>query len=146
MILLLSEISFSSSHLIRFLVIRFSCALFEGNRWYLQVAIPVVPTIRVLVIFAEYEEFQPSEVFSTPPCSPGIKSPETQTSSSWIQWIKASYHQSYSTTSGPSCHVEDVQDPFVILPDYTWTTPEAKKTIKENKNMSMMGRTEWVSG
>jgi len=109
----------------------------------LQVAIPVVPTIRVLVTFTKFEELQPSEEFSTPPSSPGGgKSPVQQTqSSSWLQWMKAPYHQNFSTVSGPSSRVEDIQDPFLIPADYTWTTPEAKKKkMQENKGKSKKGR------
>ncbi|CAL9077519.1 unnamed protein product [Musa acuminata var. zebrina] len=106
-----------------------------------KVAIPVVPTIRVLVTFTKFEELQPLEEFSTPPSSPESNSPETLTSSSWIQWIKAPYRQGYSATSGPSSRVEDIQDPFVIPPDYIWTTPEAKKKkIQENKSKSKKGK------
>ena len=36
----------------------------------LQVAIPIVPTIRVLVKFMKFEELQPMEEFSTPLSSP----------------------------------------------------------------------------
>ncbi|RWV80937.1 hypothetical protein GW17_00057704 [Ensete ventricosum] len=101
----------------------------------------IVPTIRVLVTFTKFEELQPLEEFSTPPSSPESNSPETLTSSSWIQWIKAPYRQGYSATSGPSSRVEDIQDPFVIPPDYIWTTPEAKKKkIQENKGKSKKGK------
>lgn len=103
-----------------------------------KVAIPVVPTIRVLVTFTKFEELQPSEEFLTPPSSPGTKSPVAHShahSGSWLQWIKAPYRQNYPTTSGPSSRVEDLQDPFLIPTDYTWTTPEAKKKkMQENKN------------
>ncbi|XAR64893.1 hypothetical protein NMG60_11008782 [Bertholletia excelsa] len=35
-----------------------------------KLAIPIVPTIRVLVTFTKFEELQPAEEFSTPPSSP----------------------------------------------------------------------------
>ncbi|KAG1362504.1 ankyrin repeat domain-containing protein 13C-B [Cocos nucifera] len=102
-----------------------------------RVAIPVIPTIRVLVTFTKFEELQPLEEFETPPSSPESKIPAAPSSSSWIQWIKAPYRQSFSTTAGPSSCVEDIQDPFVIPPDYTWTTPEAKKKkMQESKSKS----------
>uniref|UniRef100_A0A453BIN1 Ankyrin repeat domain-containing protein n=1 Tax=Aegilops tauschii subsp. strangulata TaxID=200361 RepID=A0A453BIN1_AEGTS len=107
-----------------------------------KVAIPVVPTIRVLVTFTKFEELQPLEEFSTPPSSPdNCKSPGAQTSSSsWVQWIKAPYRQNFSTAQGPSNRVEDIQDPFVIPADYAWTTPgEKKKRTQENKNKSKKG-------
>ncbi|KAB1669042.1 hypothetical protein ES319_1Z081200v1, partial [Gossypium barbadense] len=37
-----------------------------------KVAIPVVPTIRVLVSFTKFEELQPVDEFSTPPSSPSV--------------------------------------------------------------------------
>ncbi|KAJ4785516.1 Ankyrin repeat family protein [Rhynchospora pubera] len=113
-----------------------------------KVAIPVVPTIRVLVTFTKFEELQPLEEFSTPPSSPSrSKSPEPlQPSSSWIQWIKAPlpYRQGFASSTAPSsCRVEDIQDPFAIPPDYTWTTPEAKKKkTQDNKNKSKKVKTQ----
>lgn len=108
---------------------------------YFQVAIPVIPTIRVLVTFTKFEELQPTEDFSTPPSSPDKKLAEASTSNSWMEWIKAPYRQSYSMASGPSSRVEDIQNPFAIPPDYTWTTPEAKKKrMLENKSKSKKGR------
>ncbi|KAF3335256.1 ankyrin repeat domain-containing protein 13B [Carex littledalei] len=113
-----------------------------------KVAIPVVPTIRVLVTFTKFEELQPLEEFSTPLSSPSkSKSPEAlQPSSSWIQWIKAPlpYRQTFASGTAPSsCRVEDIQDPFAIPPDYTWTTPEAKKKkTQDNKNKSKKVKTQ----
>ncbi|NP_001169588.1 Ankyrin repeat domain-containing protein 13B [Zea mays] len=108
-----------------------------------KVAIPVVPTIRVLVTFTKFEELQPLDEFTTPPSSPdNSKSPAVQpSSSSWIQWIKAPYLQNLSTAPGPSSRVEDIQDPFAIPSNYVWTTPEEKKKkTQENKNKSKKGR------
>ncbi|EEE67070.1 hypothetical protein OsJ_24036 [Oryza sativa Japonica Group] len=109
-----------------------------------KVAIPVVPTIRVLVTFTKFEELQPLEEFTTPPSSPdNSKSPVAQSSSSsWIQWIKAPYHQNFSTAPGPSSRVEDIQDPFVIPADYVWTTPEEKKKKTQENKRRMSGRFE----
>jgi ankyrin repeat domain-containing protein 13 len=102
----------------------------------------VIPTIRVLVTFTKFEELQPLEEFTTPPSSPdNSKNPAVQSSGSWIQWIKAPYQQNFSTAPGPSSRVEDIQDPFVIPSDYTWTTPEEKKKkTQENNNRSKKGR------
>ncbi|XP_026662310.2 uncharacterized protein LOC103711881 [Phoenix dactylifera] len=100
-----------------------------------KVAIPVVPTIRVLVTFTKFEELQPLEDFSTPPSSPEKNHPsKKQPSSSWLQWIKGSSHQKRSKSSGPSNCVENIEDPFTIPPDYTWISPEAKKKkLQDNK-------------
>ncbi|XP_010243968.1 PREDICTED: ankyrin repeat domain-containing protein 13B-like [Nelumbo nucifera] len=114
-----------------------------------KVSIPVIPTIRVLVTFTKFEELQPLDEFSTPPSSPhaaGRESPAMMqsSSSSWLQWIKAPYHrQNSSMSSGPSSRVEDIQDPFVLPADYTWTTVEAKKKkMQEKKSKSKKGRSQ----
>ncbi|KAJ8633119.1 hypothetical protein MRB53_026455 [Persea americana] len=107
-----------------------------------KVAIPVVPTIRVLVTFTKFEELQPLDEFCTPPSSPfysssmGLEGTVPQpTTRSWLQWIKAPYRQRASTTSGPCSPVEDIQDPFVIPPDYTWITHEEKRTRKNRRKL-----------
>ncbi|XP_078439997.1 ankyrin repeat family protein [Wolffia australiana] len=112
-----------------------------------KVAIPVVPTIRVLVTFTKFEELQPSEDFSTPPTSPdrsGAKSPaagKRQALNSWLQWIKTPYHQAFNGSAQNTLRVEDIQDPFLIPPDYSWTTPEArKKRIQKSKNKPKKAR------
>lgn len=109
----------------------------------LQVAIPVIPTIRVLVTFTKFEELEPLEddEFSTPPSSPratsGRENPSNihpTTGSSWLQWIKTPYHHQISSiTSGPRTRVKEIQDPFIIPSDYTWITCEKKKTTTHQK-------------
>uniref|UniRef100_A0A1D1YC78 Ankyrin repeat domain-containing protein 13B n=1 Tax=Anthurium amnicola TaxID=1678845 RepID=A0A1D1YC78_9ARAE len=99
-----------------------------------KVAIPIIPTIRVLVTFTKFEELQSTDEFHTPPSSPENRSPVRQSSSSWLQWLKVPYRQKYSATSGPSSRVEDIQDPFIIPSDYTWITPEAKKRKSQEKH------------
>ncbi|KAG6493211.1 uncharacterized protein LOC122001876 [Zingiber officinale] len=107
-----------------------------------KVAIPVVPTIRVLITFSKFEELQPLEEFSTPPSSPMCMSLKN-TSSPWIRWIKVPYRQSNTMILGPSSRVEDIQDPFMIPPDYTWITPEAKKKrMQESKIKSKKGKSQ----
>lgn len=112
---------------------------------HVQVAIPVVPTIRVLVTFTKFEELQPLDEFATPPSSPsatGLESPAaTQTSaSSWFQWIKAPYRPSSSTAASSSSRIENIEDPFAIPSDYTWVTAEAKKKKMQEKNKSKKGK------
>ncbi|XWS35102.1 hypothetical protein CRYUN_Cryun21dG0097500 [Craigia yunnanensis] len=110
-----------------------------------KVAIPVVPTIRVLVTFTKFEELQPVDEFSTPPSSPtaGRESPAVtnSSSSSWFQWIKAPYHR--PSPSSNSCNkIENFQDPFAIPPDYTWITAEAKKKKMQEKGKSKKGKSQ----
>ncbi|GLT97841.1 hypothetical protein SLE2022_153870 [Rubroshorea leprosula] len=105
-----------------------------------KVAIPVVPTIKVLVTFTKFEELQPVDEFATPPSSPtaGRESPAVSLSStsSWFQWIKAPYHRSGSSNCSSSNRIENIQDPFAIPPDYTWISAEAKKKKMQEKSKS----------
>ncbi|CAI9761638.1 unnamed protein product [Fraxinus pennsylvanica] len=110
-----------------------------------KVAIPVVPTIKVLVTFTKFEELQPLDEFSTPPSSPtaaGRESPSVMnpSSSSWFRWIK-SPHPSFHT-GGSTSRIETVQDPFAIPPDYTWITAEAKKKKMQEKSKLKKGKSQ----
>ena len=115
----------------------------------LEVAIPVVPTVRVIVTFTKFEELQPSEEFSTPPSSPGnfqdMKAKEydvaRQSSNSWFQWIKGPYSRGSAVPLSQETCLEEFQDPFVIPSDYTWTTMDAKKQrTKEKKVRTKRGK------
>ncbi|KAM7253330.1 hypothetical protein ACFE04_008697 [Oxalis oulophora] len=105
-----------------------------------KAAIPVVPTIRVIVTFTKFEELEAIDEFATPPTSPttGRESPAvTQPSnSSWFQWMKAPLNRPGSSSCGSSSRIENIQDPFMIPPDYTWITTEAKKKKMQEKNKS----------
>ncbi|GAA0183778.1 scaffold/adaptor protein [Lithospermum erythrorhizon] len=111
-----------------------------------KVAIPVVPTVRVLVTFTKFEELQPLDEFSTPPSSPTAASRESpslvqHSNSSWFQWMKNPYHShASSSTSGFSNRIDNVQNPFAIPADYTWITAEAKKKKMHEKNKLKKGK------
>ncbi|KAJ9182405.1 hypothetical protein P3X46_006405 [Hevea brasiliensis] len=112
-----------------------------------KVAIPVVPTIRVLVTFTKFEELQPLDEFATPPSSPtatGRESPAAiqSSSSSWFQWMKAPYHRPGSSAGGSSSRIGNIQDPFVIPPDYTWISAEAKRKKMQEKNKSKKAKSQ----
>ncbi|XP_010522417.1 PREDICTED: ankyrin repeat domain-containing protein 13C-B-like [Tarenaya hassleriana] len=120
-----------------------------------KVAIPVVPTVRVLVTFTKFEELQPDDEdeFVTPPSSPvssySVKnSPRavtpTSSSSSWFQWMKTPNQRPTSLSSG-SCGIgggkaEDDQDPFVIPQGYKWITAEEKKKKMQEKSKAKKGK------
>ncbi|KAJ0245080.1 hypothetical protein HA466_0185690 [Hirschfeldia incana] len=113
-----------------------------------KVAIPVIPTIRVLVTFTKFEELEAVEdEFVTPPSSPssnGRYSPREEaqfssssSSSSWFQWIKTpSQRASTSSSSGGISigRAENDQDPFAIPRGYNWITAEEKKKKIQEKN------------
>ncbi|XP_021761961.1 ankyrin repeat domain-containing protein 13C-like [Chenopodium quinoa] len=111
-----------------------------------KVAIPVVPTIRVLVTFTKFEEIQPTEEFSTPPSSPTAASDESPavtsaSSSFWFRWAKAPYQRSTSSSDSTSGNkTESSQDPFAIPSDYVWITAETKKKKMEEKNRAKKGK------
>ncbi|KAI3459620.1 hypothetical protein Pfo_016283 [Paulownia fortunei] len=110
-----------------------------------KVAIPVVPTIRVIVTFTKFEELEPIDEFSTPPSSPTAVGRESaavtqSSSSSWFQWIKSPYQRHGSSTGGSTNRVENIQDPFAIPSDYTWTTAEAKKKKMQKSSKSMKAK------
>ncbi|KDO45414.1 hypothetical protein CISIN_1g005851mg [Citrus sinensis] len=94
-----------------------------------MVAIPIVPTIRVLVTFTKFEELQPAEEFSTPLSSPAhfqdSKSKETEGSSSWISWMRGS--RGGQSSDSDSHRYKDEIDPFLIPADYTWVDANEKK-------------------
>jgi hypothetical protein len=114
-----------------------------------KVAIPVVPTIRVVITFTKFEELPPSEEFCTPPSSPAhlqdLIAKESQntpeSSNSWFQWIKGSHSRNTAVPTSPDNHPKEVQDPFAIPSDYTWTTIDAKKRqMKEKKSKTRKGK------
>nr|GEW64923.1 hypothetical protein [Tanacetum cinerariifolium] len=112
-----------------------------------KIAIPIVPTIRVLVTFTKFEELHsPSEEFSTPLSSPAhfqdAKSKEPEGSGSWMSWMKGSHGGQSSDNEFHSC--KDETDPFNIPSDYTWVDANEKKRrmkakkakIKKHKKQS----------
>ena len=107
-------------------------------------AIPIIPTIRVVVTFNKFEELVNSEEFSTPLSSPTHfpeskdKQNETSQSSSgsWLSWIRGSRDQVGSSSLVQEDCAEDI-DPFVIPSDYTWIDmKEKKKRLKAKKAKS----------
>lgn len=101
-----------------------------------KVAIPIVPTIRVLVTFTKFEELHPVEEFATPLSSPAhfqdAKSKESEGSSSWISWMRGS--RGGQSSDSDSNRYKDEVDPFHIPSDYTWVDAnEKKRRIKAKK-------------
>ncbi|KAG2696731.1 hypothetical protein I3760_07G073200 [Carya illinoinensis] len=108
-----------------------------------KIAIPIVPTIRVLVTFTKFEELQPSEEFSTPLSSPAhfqdAKSKESEGSTSWISWMRGS--RGGQSSDSDSHRYKDEVDPFQIPSDYTWVDAnEKKRRLKAKKAKSKKNR------
>ncbi|XP_057439539.1 uncharacterized protein LOC130731312 [Lotus japonicus] len=104
-----------------------------------KVAIPIVPTIRVIVTFTKFEELQPAEEFSTPLSSPAhfqdAKSKESEGSTSWISWMKG--NRGGQSSDSDSHRYKDEVDPFNIPADYKWVDAnEKKRRMKAKKARS----------
>ncbi|KAJ4878846.1 Ankyrin repeat family protein [Raphanus sativus] len=118
-----------------------------------KVAIPVIPTIRVLVTFTKFEELEAIEdEFVTPPSTPSSpvknspreeppQASSSSSSSSWYQWMKTP-SQRPSTSSGGFSNGkgENDQDPFAIPRGYNWITSEEKKKKVQEKNKAKKGK------
>ncbi|KAI4301962.1 hypothetical protein L6164_035192 [Bauhinia variegata] len=116
-----------------------------------KVAIPIVPTIRVLVTFTKFEELQPAEEFSTPLSSPAhfqdAKSKESEGSTSWISWMKGS--RGGQSIDCDSHRYRDEVDPFNIPSEYKWVDANEKKRrmkAKKAKNKKHRKQTAAKSG
>ncbi|XP_074320662.1 uncharacterized protein LOC141657361 [Silene latifolia] len=110
-----------------------------------KVAIPIVPTIRVVVTFTKFEELQPTEEFVTPLSSPAhfqdSKTKDSEGSTSWISWMKGSRGGLSSDCENQSHRYRDDMDPFSIPSDYTWVDAnEKKRRMKAKKAKSKKNR------
>lgn len=105
-----------------------------------KIAIPVVPTIRVLVTFSKFEELEPLDEFTTPPSSPMFLEEKLKESSSWYSWVKkgGAYGRVGSMSNegsfGGRSFREDM-DPFNIPADYTWVDAAEKKRRMKAKRL-----------
>lgn len=109
-----------------------------------KVAIPVVPTIRVVVTFSKFEELQSSEEFVTPASSPeffqeakGKDVDAPKSSSSWISWLRGSQSEPVNEATCLEDYLEGDLEPFHIPSDYTWVGMNEKKRrmkMKKSKN------------
>lgn len=113
-----------------------------------KVAIPLVPTIRVVITFTKFEELQPVEEFSTPLSSPAhfqdAKGKETQASNSsvsWMSWVRGSHSRTSSEPINLEDHLREDLDPFYIPSNYTWVDMnEKKRRMKARKSKNKKGK------
>ncbi|KAL5208436.1 hypothetical protein ABZP36_032871 [Zizania latifolia] len=108
-----------------------------------KIAIPIVPTIRVIVTFTNFEELQPLDEFATPPSSPtqfqDAKGKESEGLGSWYSWVRGG-RGAQSSDSGDSSNWKDEVDPFQIPSDYTWVDAnEKKRRMKAKKAKNRRG-------
>jgi ankyrin repeat domain-containing protein 13 len=103
-----------------------------------QVAIPVVPTVRVVITFTKFVPLVEPEEFFTPMSSPSLlvspgprsimAKPDTHKSS----YLKSSSKNSRSKSVNLS-QVADNTDPFTVPSDYTWVDSLGSKN-KDKKS------------
>ncbi|KAG8080386.1 hypothetical protein GUJ93_ZPchr0007g4505 [Zizania palustris] len=118
---------------------------FPPGTFPVKVAIPVVPTVRVVITFTKFVPLLEPEEFFTPMSSPSLLAspgpgsimhkPDTQ-KSSYLKWgLKNSRSKSVNLSQ-----VADNTDPFTIPSDYTWVTlgskSQDKKPSKSKKGKS----------
>ncbi|KAF8409576.1 hypothetical protein HHK36_005653 [Tetracentron sinense] len=104
-----------------------------------KVAIPVVPTVRVVITFTKFVDLQPTEQFFTPLSSPrhllqggiGEEQQQQQQTESWLRrnGSHSAGKQRYSATAAQQ------PDPFAIPSDYTWTSIDDKaRKMKKSRS------------
>uniref|UniRef100_A0A0E0LL74 Ankyrin repeat domain-containing protein n=1 Tax=Oryza punctata TaxID=4537 RepID=A0A0E0LL74_ORYPU len=118
---------------------------FPPGTFPVKVAIPVVPTVRVVITFTKFVPLLEPEEFFTPMSSPSLLAspgpgsimhkPDTQ-KSSYLKWgLKNSRSKPVNLSQ-----VADNADPFMIPSDYTWVSlgskGQDKKSSKAKKGKS----------
>ncbi|XP_073133662.1 uncharacterized protein [Henckelia pumila] len=112
-------------------------ATFPPGTFPVKVAIPVVPTVKVVITFTKFVELQPIEHFYTPPSSPrqfsvagrGGGGEAERTSSHFSSWLSRS--GSRQQASGG----EHVINPFAIPSGYSWSSfDEKNRKMKKSKS------------
>ncbi|KAM1033525.1 hypothetical protein FF1_037007 [Malus domestica] len=133
---------------------------FPPGTFPVKVAIPVVPTVRVVITFTKFVELPPTEQFFTPMSSPRqflhegrgqqeeehkSKPQKPSSFSSSSSWLRRSSSQSGSSVSKQNQHqhcappavsaAQDSSDPFAIPSGYTWTSIDDKsRKMKKSKS------------
>ncbi|XP_023517113.1 ankyrin repeat domain-containing protein 13C-like [Cucurbita pepo subsp. pepo] len=126
---------------------------FPAGTFPVKVAIPVVPTVRVVITFTKFVELPPAEQFYTPLSSPRqlanggrddpsesrcSSSSSTSSSSTWLR--RSSSHSAAGSTGKQNqrCSwsaAQDEIDPFAIPSGYTWAKSEDKSSkMKRSKS------------
>ncbi|KAG0483954.1 hypothetical protein HPP92_012038 [Vanilla planifolia] len=104
---------------------------FPPGTFPVKVAIPIIPTVRMIITFTKFTRVQPTEQFFTPLSSPRhLSAPEEEENrrkaesiphkNSWLKWSSSAAKSSISRGKSISLQVDDHVDPFIIPSDYTW--------------------------
>ena len=103
-----------------------------------QVAIPLIPTVKMVISFTKFEEMESDEVFATPTCSPNERyGHERPCYGSWFSWIEGS--ETNVPIGTPKIEGEEqTNDMFAIPRDYVWTGKEAEKRTHMGKKRNKL--------
>ncbi|KAG6532235.1 ankyrin repeat domain-containing protein 13C-like [Zingiber officinale] len=123
---------------------------FPPGTFPVKVAIPILPTVRVVVTFTKFAYLTQSEQFFTPLSSPRLLPvPEDEENhkidthkSSWLRWNSSSTKTSVNRSkSVNTSQVIDHIDPFDIPTNYKWVSIHTKsqnsRTMKPKKGKQM---------
>ncbi|XP_047164130.1 ankyrin repeat domain-containing protein 13C-like [Vigna umbellata] len=127
---------------------------FPPGTFPVKVAIPVVPTVRVVITFTKFVELQPLEQFYTPFSSPRHlvsgeeqqKKTENRCSSSTTSSVASMWLRRSSSVNKQQQQQQQLQrcsssmtldsDPFAIPVGYTWTSVDDKsRKMKKSKSV-----------
>ncbi|XP_021719716.1 ankyrin repeat domain-containing protein 13C-like [Chenopodium quinoa] len=118
---------------------------FPPGSFPVKIAIPVVPTVRVVITFSKFVELQPTESFYTPLSSPRFLSNgnsafeegenRTTPASSTSSWLRQS-NSSRSSNKTQQCPEALISDPFAIPSGYSWESIDSKnRKMKKSKSV-----------
>jgi hypothetical protein len=113
----------------------------------MQVAIPVAPTVRVVITFTKFVPLVEPEEFFTPMSSPSLlASPGPGSIMAKPDTHKSSYLRWGSKNSRPKAvnlsQVADNADPFTVPSDYTWVNSLGSKNHDKKSSKSKKGKTK----
>ncbi|CAH9059323.1 unnamed protein product [Cuscuta europaea] len=110
---------------------------FPPGTFPVKVAIPVVPTVRVVITFTKFVELQPIDQFFTPFSSPrDLVQPGDESMESRAGRVGRGGSRAGSTSRlQPSCNGQQA-DPFAIPAGYSWSSFDENKNTKTKKSRS----------
>ncbi|PAN14138.1 hypothetical protein PAHAL_2G386600 [Panicum hallii] len=120
---------------------------FPPGTFPVKVAIPVVPTVRVVITFTKFVPLIEPEEFFTPMSSPSLLAspgpgsimakPDTH-KSSYLKWSSKSSRSKPANLS----QVTDNADPFTVPSDYTWVNSLGSKNHDKKSSKSKKGKSK----
>lgn len=129
---------------------------FPPGTFPVKIAIPVVPTVRVVITFTKFVELQPVDIFYTPLSSPihatagkdhseehngksyssWLPSSSSSTKSSLPSWLSRSNSRNSANKILQTSSNAKESDPFAIPTEYTWTNIDSRnQKVKKTKSV-----------